>query len=64
MGAKKKSTKTAKVKKMATSALSALKSKSSKSGGRRSRKKSALWYAKEIQRIRLKRKYEKVKFKV
>jgi len=64
MGAKKKSSKVSKAKKVASSALgSVLKGKGSK-GGRRSRKKSALWYAKEIQRIRLKRKYEKVKYKV
>lgn len=63
MGAKKKkSSKTSKLKKAASSALSAFSGKKGKSGGRR--KKSALWYAKEIQRIRLKRKYEKVKFKV
>ena len=62
MGAKKKSSKVAKAKKAVSSALSAVKGKGRT--GRRSRKKSALWYAKEIQRIRLKRKYEKVKFKV
>jgi len=33
-------------------------------GGRRSKKKSAFWYAKEIQRMKLKRKYLKEKFKV
>lgn len=32
-------------------------------GGKR-HKKSALWYAKEIQRMKLKRRYEKVKFGV
>jgi len=64
MGAKKKSSKTAKVKKAASSALSAVMNRKSGGKGRRSRKKSALWYAKEIQRIRLKRKYEKVKYKV
>ena len=63
MGAKKKTSKTAKVKKAASSLGKMISGK--KGGGvRRSRKKSALWYAKEIQRIRLKRKYEKVKFKV
>ena len=60
MGAKKKSTKVSKAKKAVKSALNM----KSKSKGGRSRKKSALWYAKEIQRIRLKRKYEIVKFKV
>ena len=34
---------------------------SAKKGGRRSKKKSALWYAKEIQRIKLKRKYMKLR---
>lgn len=35
---------------------------SRKSGGkRRSRKKSALFYAREIQRLKLKKKYEKIK---
>jgi hypothetical protein len=33
-------------------------------GVKRSKKKSALWYAKEIQRMKLKRRYEKVKFGV
>jgi len=37
--------------------------KSSSSGGRKKRK-SALWYAKEIQRIKLKRKYERIKYAV
>jgi len=37
---------------------------SAKKGGRRSKKKSALWYAKEIQRMKLKRRYEKTKFGV
>lgn len=37
-------------------------SKGSGKGGRR--KKSALWYAKEIQRIKLKRKYERIKYAV
>jgi len=30
----------------------------------KSRKKSALWYAKEIQRMKLKRKYEKIRLGV
>ena len=30
-------------------------------GGKRSKKKSALWYAKEIQRIKLKNRYNKIK---
>lgn len=30
-------------------------------GGKKGKKKSALWYAKEIQRVKLKKKYEKVK---
>jgi len=33
-------------------------------GGRRSKKKSALWYAKEIQRMKLKKRYEKIKLGV
>jgi len=37
--------------------------KSSK-GGKRRHKKSALWFAKEIQRLKLKRKYMKEKFKL
>ena len=39
-------------------------SSTAKKGGKRSKKKSALWYAKEIQRMKLKRRYEKVKFGV
>lgn len=62
MGAKKtKKSKLSKVKTAGRSALSAVMGKTKGKGGRRSRKKSALWYAKEIQRIRLKRKYERVK---
>ena len=43
------------------SALSGLLGKKGKGTGRRSRKKSALWYAKEIQRIKLKRRYMKLR---
>lgn len=64
MGAKKKTSKAAKVKSAAKSALSKFTTSKASKGGKRHHKKSALWYAKEIQRIRLKRKYEKVKFKV
>ena len=64
MGAKKKSSKVAKTKSLKSTASALSNMISKKKGGRRSRKRSALWYAKEIQRIRLKRKYEKVKFKV
>lgn len=35
---------------------------SKKTSSRRSKKKSALWYARAIQREKLKRKYEKLKF--
>lgn len=62
MGAKKKTSKVGKLKKTASSALGAVMGASKGRGkGRKGRKKSALWYAKEIQRIRLKRKYERVK---
>jgi len=36
--------------------------KDKKSGNKGRRKKSALWYAKEIQRLKLKKRFEKVKF--
>ena len=32
-----------------------------KGSGKKHRKKTAMWYAKEIQRVKLKKKYEKVK---
>lgn len=38
--------------------------KSKGKGGRRSKKRSALWYAKEVQRLRLKRKYQKEKMRL
>lgn len=33
-------------------------------GYRKSKKRGALWYAKEIQRLKLKKRYEKIKYRV
>lgn len=62
MGAKKKATKSSKTSKVLKTGKKLLGLGGKGKGGRR--KKSALWYAKEIQRIRLKRRYEKLKYKV
>jgi len=63
MGAKKKATKSSKLSK-AVGVGKKLMGMGGKSGGKRRHKKSAVWYAKNIQRIKLKRKYEKLLYKV
>lgn len=35
-----------------------------KKESKKSRKKGALWYAKEIQRLKLKKRYERIKYRV
>jgi hypothetical protein len=45
----------------AKAGYNALTKKKKGKGGKRRSKKSALWYAKEIQRIKLKKRYEKTK---
>lgn len=59
---KSKST-TSKIKAVGQKVVSAITGKKSKGGGRR-RKRGALWYAKEIQRLKLKKRYEKIKYRV
>jgi len=60
MGIKKKSSKKSSLGKKAVSTAKGLLGGSKGKGGK-SRKKSAQWYAKEILRLRLKKKYEKTK---
>lgn len=50
------------VKSVAGKAIKAL--TGSKTKGRSRKKKGALWYAKEIQRLKLKKRYEKLKYRV
>lgn len=52
-----------KAKGVAKSILGAVSGKKSP-GGKRKKKHSALWYAKEIQRLQLKKKYEKQKMRL
>jgi len=69
--AKPKKAKGGLIAKVATAAIGAksmisgggVRAKGSRAGGRR-RKRSALWYAREVARLRLKRKYDKEKMRV
>ncbi len=60
---KSKKQKTSKVKTAVSKVKSALTGRSSSGSGKR-RKKSALWYAKEIQRLKQKKKFEKEKMRL
>lgn len=51
------------LKSVGKAAVSALTGKKS-GGGKRRGKRSALWFAKEIQRLKLKKRYEKIKYRV
>jgi len=63
---KKTAKKSSKAVKGAKQVVSAIAGKIGKTRGtgRRSRKKGATWYAKEILRLRLKKKYEKIKYAI